>query len=125
MNKSEPNKPIPAKANEPGSSKMILNDASLMPSYQCDCGNPAKFFKLETGSHQCEQCTLNQIYAEEQQEDIYAKVLMKMKNIMAIRQKAMKKKLAAGSDKQRTEKPTSVKTEDADAPKADDMASKD
>ena len=65
----------------------------IMASYQCDCGQPAKFFKMETGTHQCEQCTLNQIYSDEQNDDVYSKVLMKMRNIMAIRQKALKKKL--------------------------------
>ena len=34
--------------------QMLLEDEAIMPSYQCECGNPAKFFKLETGTHQCE-----------------------------------------------------------------------
>ena len=80
-------------ASKPTDAGSLLGDGTLMASYQCDCGNPAKFFKLETGMHQCEQCTLNQIYSEEQNDDVYAKVLQKMRNIMAVRQKVLKKKL--------------------------------
>ena len=44
----------------------------------CECGAQAKFFQLQSGKHVCEQCILNEIYADESYEDVYFKVMNKM-----------------------------------------------
>jgi hypothetical protein len=49
---------------------------------------PAKFFQLELQKHACEQCTLNEIYAQEvatDKSDILKKLMFKMQNIIRIR----------------------------------------
>ena len=63
----------------------------------CECGAAAKFFQLESGKHVCEQCTLNEIYSEESYQDVYGKVMLKMRNIMNLRTKQMmvKQQMAA------------------------------
>ena len=65
------------------------NPPKSTSTYTCECGKPAKFFQLESGKHVCEQCTLNEIYAEESYQDVQSKVMQKMRNIMAVRQKHM------------------------------------
>ena len=74
-----------------------MNEPRTKIQYMCECGAVAKFFQLESGKHVCEQCTLNEIYAEESYQDVYGKVMLKMRNIMNLRTKQMlvKQQIAA------------------------------
>ena len=74
-----------------------MSEATIKTQYMCECGAVAKFFQLERGKHVCEQCTLNEIYAEESYQDVYGKVMLKMRNIMNLRTKQMlvKQQIAA------------------------------
>ena len=83
----------------------------------CECGAVAKFFQLESGKHVCEQCTLNEIYAEESYQDVYGKVMLKMRNIMNLRMKqTMVKQQIAARDQARRQADTVEEEKDSVAP---------
>lgn len=68
---------------------VLINEAMATVDIQCStCGQPAKFFQLASQQHACEQCTLNEIYTQEETyEDVVKKVTAKMQNIIKLRQK--------------------------------------